>query len=394
MADTRYLKRRHQSWSFYMAVPVALQGRFVSHAGKPVTKVVVSLHTQSLKEAQDRRWPLVHEWRERFSRAAQDVPLTVQEIDADARQSYQDLLAHMTTIPFDEEALDVALAHDREALGEGDWAYARPFIGRVTARRGIEIEPGSATYKLLAAALLRARIAALEGRQQFMRGEPSEEPTTFLGQEGIDPATLRPIVPLRRPQVRRDDGMAFSEAAARYISEMQRDVGAKLTEHTRGQHESVFRLFTDFTGDASLASISKATASDFLDLIARLDPQWNHIDGAREMPLTELVERCAARSGQLSNRTINRYISHLANVFKWADKRGHFEGRNPFGGQGRKEARGTGWRAYTTDELNKLFGSELFKTATSKERIHPAKQFQVRDVLDTADRFVLWPSLK
>jgi hypothetical protein len=74
-----------------------------------------------------------------------------------------------------------------------------------------------------------------------------------------------------------------------------------------------------------------------LNTIAKLDPHWNHIEDARKMPLAELVKKCAARPGKLSNRTLNRYISHLFNVFKWADKQGKYEGRNPFQGQkGRK----------------------------------------------------------
>jgi len=73
-SDTRYLKRRHQAWYFVTAVPRGLHGRFMStgrngRAGKALAKIVVSLNTQSLAEAQERRWPLVNQWRENFRRA-------------------------------------------------------------------------------------------------------------------------------------------------------------------------------------------------------------------------------------------------------------------------------------------------------------------------------------
>lgn len=401
MADLRYLKKRHQTWYFALAVPVAVRGKFISegrngHGGKPLAKVVESLGTQSLKEAQDRRWPLVHEWRERFKRTMANVPLTLAEIEFEAREIYTSLLERMAaaakrgkytgepiytadgeTILFTPEqaAIDAACDATIETLADEDWEAVSVEIAAVERRKGIKIEPSSDTYKLLARAILTAQIEAMTGRLRLLRGEPSEAPVTFTGADGIDPVTLRPIVPLRRPQVRiRDDeGMTFSEAAALFIEEMQRDPGAKVTEHTRGQHESVFKLFEDFTGDASLASITKATAYDFLNTIAKLDPHWNHIEDARKMPLAELVEKCAARPGKLSNRTLNRYISHLFNVFKWADKQGKYEGRNPFQGQNRKEAKSTGWKPYTVDELNKVFGSKLFIDATAKERIRPAK---------------------
>jgi hypothetical protein len=46
----------------------------------------------------------------------------------------------------------------------------------------------------------------------------------------------------------------------------------------------------------------------------------------------QLQEKFANDAGQLTNRTLNRYVSALSLIFKWADKRGHFEGRNPFQG--------------------------------------------------------------
>ena len=385
MADLRYLKQRHQSWYFSLAVPVAVRGRFLSnghngHGGKPLARIVTSLGTQSLKEAQDRRWPLVHEWRERFKRVMANVPLTVAEIEAEARELYHYLLDWMEQhkkADRDEEAatINANLDATAEALVDEDWEEAEADVRRIERRKGIEIERGSRTHTLLARALLTARRDAMTGRLRLLRGEPSEPPATFTGPDGIDPVTLRPIAPLRRSQIRLpgDDSLKFSEAAALFIEEMQRDPDAAVTEHTRGQHESVFRLFADFTDDAPLSSITKAMASDFLSMIAKLDPLWFHIPGAREMRLAALVEKSAERPGKLSNRTLNRYTSHLFNVFKWADRAGRFEGRNPFAGQNRKEAKGTGWKAYTVEELNKMFGSELFTSATAKDRVRPAR---------------------
>lgn len=93
MADTRYLKRRHQSWYFVAAIPRALRGKFVSEgrdgrAGRPLSKIVVSLTTQSLGEAQERRWPLVKQWRETFQRTQTGEPLSLAEIDAQAREIF------------------------------------------------------------------------------------------------------------------------------------------------------------------------------------------------------------------------------------------------------------------------------------------------------------------
>ena len=133
----------------------------------------------------------------------------------------------------------------------------------VERRNGIQLEPGSKTYQLMGQATVRALIAAAEGRLRALEGKPSDPPATFLGAQGIDSRTLRPIVALPRKvvRIRTGGGMHFSEAAARYI-EAKRKAG-KITAHTQRQRETVFGLFKSFTNDAPLAAIDKLTATDF-----------------------------------------------------------------------------------------------------------------------------------
>lgn len=77
----------------------------------------------------------------------------------------------------------------------------------------------------------------------------------FPGADAIDPVTLRPVTPVHRPQFRLpgDAGLKFSEAAALFIEEMQRDPGAAVTvtEHTRGQHDGQAGFDGNPSGPAS-----------------------------------------------------------------------------------------------------------------------------------------------
>ena len=125
MADTRYLKRRHQSWYFVAAIPRALRGKFVSEgrngsAGRPLSKIVVSLKTQSLGEAQDRRWPLVKQWRETFQRAQTGEPLSLAEIDAQAREIFTSTLERMEV---DVKRQQLSINEERESLNEGLYSF-------------------------------------------------------------------------------------------------------------------------------------------------------------------------------------------------------------------------------------------------------------------------------
>jgi integrase len=400
MADTRYLRQRHQGWYFVAAVPRELRGKFVSNgrngsAGRPLSKIVVSLKTQSLAEAQQRRWPLVKQWRETFQRAQTGEQLSLAEIDAQAREIFMSTLERMEA---DAKTHRVSINEEREGLTEGLYIFLEGLglvspdpdelgtpiddltsfdgvvheLNAVERRTGVQLDVGSKAYRVMGQAAVRALIAAVNGRLRALEGNPSDPPATFLGACGIDRRTLQPIVPPPRKVLRihGNDGMRFSEAAARYI-EAKRKAG-KMTAHTQRQRETVFRLFKNFINDAPLGAIDKLTATNFLEEIGKLDPRWHNLEGAQELPLSKLVEKCANRSGRLTNRTINAYIHALSGVFKLADKEGYFEGRNPFTGRTLEETNSS-WRAYKTDELSKIFGTPLLRDMPTEQRIRPTK---------------------
>lgn len=204
-----------------------------------------------------------------------------------------------------------------------------------------------------------------------LSGDPSEHPKTFVPSAYVDPVSLAPVRATRRNG---GGGLPFSEAAARFIAELQRDETAALTEQTRAQHEAVFRLFADFSQDAPLKSIDRATASEFLDRVARLHPDWGRSPETKKLTFAEVMERHADKGEGLSNKTLNRYVSSLTSFFKWARKRGYVEeaSSNPFSEQSRPKARkGTfEWVPYTIDELNTIFSAPVFHVSEDM-RIKP-----------------------
>ena len=262
-------------------------------------------------------------------------------------------------------------------------------VARIEARTGITLDRQSETYAALVEALVRAFLAACRGRLRAARGQPSEVPSSFLGARGIDPVSLRPIVPAKRPQIRiraDGEGMKFSEAAALYLEEIQRDKNAALTEQTRGQVEAVYRFFQGPQRGCRARRRHAGSGGGFPHLVARLHPHWGRSAEAKNMSLTQLLEKFGDKDESLSNRTVNRYVTSLSSVFKWARKRGHFDGDNPFTDQGRREGdtKKVGWAPYTIAELNALFHAPMFAI--------PADQF-IKPDKHTAETALRWVSL-
>ena len=82
--DRRYLVTRGRMYWTQIATPTALHGRY----RKLVQK---SLQTDSLREAQSRRWPVIGAFKEAWRQAEADPDMTAEEIDRIAGEELERL---------------------------------------------------------------------------------------------------------------------------------------------------------------------------------------------------------------------------------------------------------------------------------------------------------------
>jgi integrase len=132
----------------------------------------------------------------------------------------------------------------------------------------------------------------------------------------------------------------IGQAAEAWFADMQRDPSAAVRQQTLEGHRLYVRAFVQHAGDIPLANVTRTMAADFLSKIG--------------------LDR--------SNRTLNKYATTLAGVFKSARYRGRFTGDNPFDGQ-KKKAGGESYVAFEIPELQSLFDSFTFE---SKPKYSPA----------------------
>ncbi len=354
------LQQRHRTWYYVRKVPRELRARYASKGGKPLLKVVVSLETQNVREAQARRDELDAHWTRQFERDRAGAPLSGADIAEAKREVYLSALDHMEAQaraglapkaepqeppdgselePRADEIAALSIADELygEALEEGDYSMALADLAAVERRLRIKIESDTDTYRQLADAILVANMEAIAARMKIVRGLPVEIPAPL-------PAIVRPLV---------RDAVAFSVAADAFLAEMQRDPATRLTDSSRRQYAKAFRLFGEYIHNGPLVAVDRKTASSFLDTIARLDPTWGQHQKSRDLPLSELLKKFGQGKGQLSNAALNHYVSALKSLFDWARKRGDFERDNPFAEQSRK-AGDDKWQPYTMAELATL----------------------------------------
>ena len=358
MADTRYLKQRRVGWYFQIAVPTKLREAL----GKAT--VTASLRTRDLTVAQERRWAKLIEAMEAFARAGRRPastaldPTSLLPVDEFARKIFRETLAAM-----EADARQGVKVWDRAELEAENNVLLNSYLdqkfGPVAERLAAYceqhcIEPNSAIYLELGDALLSAKRKAVLGRQRALEGKPSREPDTFLNFLPVDPVSLKPL----RVTTKSGD-LIFADVAARFIAEKQRDPAFKLTEQTRGQYEAAYRLFDSWAKQPALNAVDRRMASNFLDAIGKLNPNWGRGAGVKKLSFEEIAKRFDGQGHGLANKTINRYAMALSMVWQYAEDRDGFEGKNPWTGQMRPTTKRRGnsetdKRGFTPAEIKTL----------------------------------------
>lgn len=300
MADLRYLKKRRQTWFFRLTVPPDLKGTL----GK--TEIVETLGTRDLTLAQSLRWDLRATWEDRFA--------ALRGQEARDRRKLREV--YKRTL---QEARDGLHGHpdgDEDELSMGDIISLLVEKGeRKTGQPG-EVDP-----------VTEAEIHALQNYAAERRGEA---------------VRTRPVYAL-----------TISESSRMYLEAIAKEV----THQTRGQYEAVFRLFADFMNDAPVRDVTRRDAARFLEEVARFDPMWGRSPKTKDRSFADLQTLYAGKGKGLAQRTLNRYVTSLSGLWKWARDREEVGGENPFERffKAITEKNSQGYLPFTLADLNALF---------------------------------------
>lgn len=336
LADTAYLKRRRgkdrSGYRWYARVNVP------SDVSEILRKRTIErcLHTSDFKEAQQRKHAVLAEIFESFERARRHR-ITSADIEHEAQRHLKEWLDFITKRPDDAFKVlqdgfgnelglagDDALLELSAALGNEDWPHTVLAEAESVARSyGVELT--AAQHRELCRALLLAEIEALSRAIAIHKGQVPE-PVSVLNARAVDPLTAV-VRPRLRLAPRQGKGIRVSEAAEAYIAHRNRERRGAWTGQTNGQARTTFRLFTEFTRDAPLNTITRHDVSSFLSALSQLDPNYGRRSAGKDFSLKKLLEKYPAKDRDgIGNKTLNRHVAVIAGMFEWAIKAGKIEG--------------------------------------------------------------------
>lgn len=297
------LQNRGNKWRAKVRIPAFLRDRYESR--EHLYRTLTALDKPSAKaEAEVWEAGLRSEWS-----AAQPAPMNSP---ADLRRIYED---------------------GRRAAAGGQYVVEIDGEDDPTAT-GIEFEIDKLSDQDKAKGLSEGEEARLKGLQDALSERRGHEPPR-----------------------RKEMAPAFSELAKQHLDLWATQQGLKAS-NTRPQKEATFRLFGGFIRDKPLEEVRRAEVAEFMDELRRLNPHWARAPMAKKLSWKEIRSEFGGNDTGLSAQTLNRHVTTLSALWKWADQRAHVEGRNPFDGFKQLIKVGVNqhpYRPWTMDELKTLF---------------------------------------
>ena len=153
--------------------------------------------------------------------------------------------------------------------------------------------------------------------------------------------------------------MTFSEASRLCLKQKSKDIKGQ----SRAQYESTCRLFSDFIGDKAIRLVTRKDAANFLEEVSEFDPHWGRVRAVKDLSFAQIKRKFGGHPEGLKHRTLNRYLTALSGVWKWAKQRGDVTGENPFSELHRPINKNTAthYTHFSSDDLTKLFAKKPAK---------------------------------
>ena len=155
--------------------------------------------------------------------------------------------------------------------------------------------------------------------------------------------------------------LSFAEVAAERMKMWRLSAGLKAA-NTGPQKESSYGLFASYWGERPIGEIRLKHASEFVDAIRQLDPNWARTGKANvpipPWPILLATHGNREKGAGLADATLNRHLDCLVELWDWAAQREHCFGVNPFKGHRVKLSPGRNknpYAAWTAEELSRLF---------------------------------------
>jgi len=215
-----------------------------------------------------------------------------------------------------------------DGLNHGDFSTLEQITDNLLEKNGIdEIDKSCSQYRKLCAEIHKAEIQQMPMHKQHMLCDFSyknELPAVFPDLFEKPQDHINQIMPSTGQNTVEKDGYLLSEVIQHYVAEKEKN---SWTEKSKQENESSLNLFLEAMGDGPINEINRRQISEFKVTLQKLPPNMNKVKKYRDKSIRELLEMDIDKT--LSVRTINKNLTRVSSLFKYAIQEGFYEGQNP-----------------------------------------------------------------
>ena len=213
-------------------------------------------------------------------------------------------------------------------LNLGDYSMLEKSINKLLKKNGINhTAKGSIEYRKLCAEVHKVEIQLLPLEKRHMQGDFSykqELPAIFPDVFKKPAEQISQTSQSGAHNAVEKDTSLLSEVIQNYVAENEK---GNWTEKTKQENESSLNLFLEVMGDVPIKTLNRRQISEFKAVLQKLPPNRNKVKKYRDKSIQQLLEMNIDKT--LSLRTINKILTRVGSLFKYAIQEGFIEGQNP-----------------------------------------------------------------
>ena len=236
------------------------------------------------------------------------------------------------------------------AVATGDFSSVEEEADAVLEALGAEVTRGSLLHNQTCELISEARSDHVRAQYRISSSGFEAAPSTPLVRRVKD-----------RERLRAKPGETILELFEDYAQ--QRNVEGRKRPTGIDQDRMVVTLFADFVGrDRAISSITRDECREFRNTVAKLPPNFAKRKDYKNLGMREAAAK-ARQSGEatLSPMTRARYMSTVAPLFDWFVEEGYADAQPFLGLHQRVQKRKNPRPPFSTDQIDTMLRSPLFK---------------------------------
>jgi len=375
MALRSHIVKRAEGSNLYYAritIPKDVQSHYTTKKGGPVRQLWRSLETADPLQARNKAAPIVAAWLEEFEAWRRKRQPTEADLQAIVWEHYQseleiDRRVRSEGAILDPEWRERRLPVLRKHLAIGETVLIRWAADDAIERFGLLIERDTSAYRDLCQRLQRTELEYLERALERDKGDWTGAPK--------DPIVIPPAHLTSKKNAA--PGETIMELYVRFKCEKQGSASAD----TWDQNEKIVRLFAEFVGEsAHISAVNRKSVRDWKHKLALWPVKASESKPFVGMSFKKIIEKNETeKKPTISQKSINKYLSAIGSFAEWLLANEYIEQDVMRGMYLTLDKKKKTRFPFTTEQLNLIFGSPLFRTCRGDGDEHLPGNIAVRD---------------